>query len=107
MVTSSMKEFSARDVISWAHLDDTLDGHVDLIEVGEADGQSILAGYVTVWNGKEMVEFVKAHGYQSFRGPLDVKKNGRQLEVKVEITGKDGKTLVITLLADGGMQGAG
>lgn len=107
LTSADMKNFSAHDVVRWAHLDDLLGAHLDQIRCGEADGQAILADYVTVWNGREMVEFVRAHGYRSFRGPLSCRKNGSQLEVEVEITGRDGATLILTLLADGGLQGVG
>ena len=101
------KDVSARDVISWAHLDDALGAHVDSIACGEADGKAILADYVMVLNGRNMVQFVKTHGYRSFRGPLAVRKLATSMEVDVEITGKDGATLVITLFADKTMQGVG
>jgi hypothetical protein len=108
MVTSgSLRSISPYDVISWAHLDDVLRHHLDQVVVGEADGKSILADYVTVINGHEMVAFARKHGYQSFRGPIAVRKQGDSLEVDVEIMGEQGSKTVITLYADGTMQGAG
>jgi hypothetical protein len=105
--TEARKGFSAHDVISWAHLDDMLSHHLDEIAVGSADGKSILADLVMVLDGEEMLNFVKAHGYASFRGPVAVRKRATALEVDVELTGKDGETIVITLFSDGTAQGAG
>lgn len=107
LTSADTMSFSAHDVVRWAHLDDQLGAHPDQIRCGEADGRAILADYVTVWNGREMVAFVRAHGYRSFRGPLSCRRNGAQLEVEVEITGRDGATLILALLADGGLQGIG
>jgi hypothetical protein len=108
VVTSAgSKSLSPQNVIAWAHLDDTLGAHVESIVCGEADGKAVLADYVMVLNGQEMVQFVKAHGYRSHRGPLAVRRRAMSMEVDVEITGKDGATLVISLFADGTMQGAG
>jgi len=98
---------SAQDVISWAHLDDTLRHHLDRIGTGEADGKAILADYVLVQNGSEIAAFIRQHGYQSFRGPMTVRKRGSSLEVDVEITGTDGAKTTMILYADGTMQGVG
>ena len=107
LTSDSLQSISAYDVMSWAHLDDALRYHLDQVGFGEADKKSILADYVIVLNGEEMVVFVRKHGYQSFRGPIAVRKRGTSLEVDVEITGKDGAKTIITLFADGTMQGVG
>lgn len=107
ITSADLQNISANDVISWAHLDDVLRNHLDQVVVGEADGKSILADYVTVLDGHEMVVFVRQHGYQSFRGPIAVRKRGNAVEVDVEITGEQGAQTVITLYADGTMQGVG
>ena len=107
LTSDSSQGVSAYDVISWAHLDDALRYHLSQVGVAEADGQSILADYVVALNGKDMVKFVREHGYQSFRGPIAVRKRATSLEVDVEISGKDGAKTVITLFADGTMQGVG
>lgn len=101
------KGFSAGDVIAWAHLDAALGGNPDALSVGAADGQCLVADRVMVWNGRDMVDFVKAHGYRSHRGPVAVRETPSQLLVDVEITGADGATLVITLKSDGHPQGRG
>jgi hypothetical protein len=107
LTSESIHDISAHDVISWAHLDDTLRYHLDRVGVGEADGKSILADYVIVQNGGEIVAFVRKHGYQSFVGPMAVRKNRNSIEVDVEITGKDGAKAIMTLFADGTMHGVG
>ena len=99
--------FSARDVISWAQLDNALGQHLDSIACGEADGRAILGDYVMVLNGREMVDFVKAHGYRGSHGPTATRKLRTALEVDVEITGNDGAKMTVTLQSDGTMQGVG
>lgn len=65
LTSESIHDISAHDVISRAHLDDTLRYHLDRVGVGEADGKSILADYVTVQNGGEIAAFIRKHGYQA------------------------------------------
>lgn len=107
LTSGSFHGISAYDVISWAHLDDILRHHLDQIESGEADGKCILAEYVIVQNGAEITAFIREHGYQSFRGPMTVRKRGTSMEVDVEITGRDGAKTLMILFADGTMQGVG
>ena len=107
VTSESLKTPTAYDVISWAHLDDKIKNHLEDLVPGEADGKSIIGEYVMVLNGNEMFDFVKAHGYRSFLGPIEVRKQERAIEVDVKIIGADGATIIITLFADGGMMGIG
>jgi hypothetical protein len=50
---------------------------------------------------------LKKNGYRSFRGPVGVRQWNKRIEVDVRITGNQGKTMVVTLSADGGRQGCG
>lgn len=101
---------SAREIILEAHLDDRLANRIDELDrqTGQADGELALGDYVMVLNGRELVDFVRGHGYKSFRGPVEIRKwpLGR-LQVLVRVTGKDGKTVDAILESDGSVQGAG
>lgn len=100
----------ARDVIVEAHLDDRLANRIDELDrqTGQADGKLPLTDYVTVENGRELVDFVRKHGYRSFHGPVEIRKwpQGR-IQVVVRVKGKDGKTVDAILESDGSVQGAG
>lgn len=100
----------ARDVIVEAHLDDRLANRIDELDrqTGQADGKLPLTDYVRVENGRELVDFVRKHGYQSFHGPVEIRKwpQGR-IQVVVRVKGKDGKTVDAILESDGSVQGAG
>lgn len=101
---------SARDIILEAHLDDRLANRIDELDrrTGQADGKLSLSDYVMVLNGRELVDFVRGHGYKSFRGPVEIRKWPRgRLQVVVRVIGKDGKTVDAILESDGSVQGAG
>lgn len=101
---------SAREIILEAHLDDRLANRIDELDrqTGQADGKLALSDYVMVLNGRELVDFVRGHGYKSFRGPVEIRKWPRgRLQVVVRVTGKDGKTVDAVLESDGNVQGAG
>jgi hypothetical protein len=101
---------SAREIILEAHLDDRLANRIDELDrqTGQADGKLSLGDYVMVLNGRELVDFVRGHGYKSFRGPVEIRKWPRgRLQVVVRVTGKDGKTVDAVLESDGSVQGAG
>ena len=68
----------ARDVIVEAHLDDRLANRIDELDrqTGRADGKLPLTDYVRVENGRELVDFVRKHGYRSFHGPVAVQGAG-------------------------------
>jgi len=101
---------SAREIILEAHLDDRLANRIDELDrqTGQADGKLALGDYVMVLNGRELVDFVRGHGYKSFRGPVEIRKWPRgRLQVVVRVTGRDGKTVDAILESDGSVQGAG
>ncbi len=100
----------ARDIIVEARLDDRLANRLDELDgaTGKADGKLALTDYVMVENGRELVDFVRRHGYRSFHGPVEIRKwpQGR-VQVVVRVTGKDGRTVDAVLESDGSVQGAG
>lgn len=101
---------SARQIILEAHLDDNLRNHVGELagNVGQADGRLCIGGYITVMNGEAMLDFVRVHGYKGFHGPVEIRKwPGGRKEVDVRITAPNGKSMIVTLLADGARQGEG
>jgi len=101
---------SAREIILEAHLDDRLANRIDELDrlTGRADGKLALGDYVMVLNGRELVDFVRAHGYKSFRGPVEIRKWPRgRLQVVVRVMAKDGQTFDALLESDGKVQGAG
>ncbi|MEI6460841.1 MAG: hypothetical protein WCO73_02720 [Verrucomicrobiota bacterium] len=104
---ASERSFSAGDVVTWAQLDDTfLDGSAKL-EVGQADGKTLLGRLVMLQNGAEAAAFLIAHGCVTISGPIGVRKLTTALEVDVEITSKDGQKLILILKSDGTPQGVG
>ena len=94
-------------MVTWAQLDDTfLDGSAKL-EVGQADGKTLLGRLVMLQNGAEAAAFLIAHGCVTISGPIGVRKLTTALEVDVEITSKDGQKLILILKSDGTPQGVG
>jgi hypothetical protein len=101
---------SAREIILEARLDDRLANRIDELDrqTGKADGKLALSDYVMVLNGRELVDFVRGHGYKSFHGPVEIRKWPRgRLQVVVRVTGRDGGTMDAILESDGSVQGAG
>jgi hypothetical protein len=101
---------SPRQIILEAHLDDVLRNRTAefAARLGKADGRLGIGDYVTVMNGAEMLDFVAEHGYQRFDGPVEIRKwRGGRTEVDVRITALNGKSMIITLSADGNVQGCG
>ena len=105
--TTGEKSFSVGDVMTWAQLDDTFLDRSAKLEVGAADGKAVLGRLVILENGAEAVAFLKAHGCARISGPIGVRKLPTALEVDVELTGKDGQKLVLTLKSDGTPAGEG
>lgn len=101
------KSFSAGDVVTWAQLDDTFLDRTAKLEVGQADGKTLLGRLVMLENGAEAADFLKAHGCAQISGPKGVRKLPTALEVEVEITGKDGQKLILILKSDGTPAGEG
>lgn len=99
--------FSVGDVVKWAQLDDHFRDSTIRLEVGLADGKAPLGRLVTLENGAEAAEFLKAHGCAQVSGPKGVRRLRTALEVEVEITGKDGMKLMIVLKSDGTPAGEG
>jgi hypothetical protein len=95
------KSFSAGDVVTWAQLDDTFLDRSTKLEVGQADGKALLGRLVMLENGAEAADFLKSHGCVQISGPKGVRKLPTALEVEVELTGKDGQKLILTLKSDG------
>ncbi len=101
------KRFSAGDVVTWAQLDDTFLDRSAKLEVGAADGKTVLGRLVILENGTEAAAFLIAHGCVTISGPIGVRKLTTALEVDVEITSKDGQKLILILKSDGTPQGVG
>ena len=101
------KLFSAGDVVSWAQLDDTFLDRSAKLEVGAADGKTLLGRLVMLENGAEAADFLNTHGCAQISGPKGVRKLQTALEVEVELTGKDGQKLILILKSDGTPQGVG
>lgn len=99
------KRFSAGDVVTWAQLDDTFLDRSAKLEVGAADGKTVLGRLVILENGAEAAAFLIAHGCVTISGPIGVRKLTTALEVDVELTGKDGQKLILILKSDGTPQG--
>lgn len=99
--------FSAGDVVTWAQLDDTFLDCSAKLEVGQADGKTLLGRLVMLENGTEAAAFLKAHGCAEISGPTGVRKLPTALEVEVEIIGKDGKKFILILKSDGTPAGEG
>jgi len=105
--SSSERPFSAGDVVTWAQLDDTFRDRTAPLEVGAADGKALLGRLVLLENGAEAADFLKAHGCAQISGPVGVRKLPTALEVDVELVGKDGQKLILTLKSDGRPAGEG
>jgi hypothetical protein len=105
--SSGERGFSVGDVVSWAQLDDHFRDRTAKLETGRADGKALLGRLVILENGEEATEFLKAHGCAEISGPIGVRKLATALEVEVELTGKDGKKLILILKSDGTPQGEG
>jgi len=105
--STSERGFSAGDVVTWAQLDDHFRDRTAKLEVGAADGKTLLGRLVMLENGAEASDFLKAHGCAQISGPKGVRKLPTALEVEVEITGKDGQKLILILKSDGTPAGEG
>ncbi|NBN95241.1 MAG: hypothetical protein EBV31_06405 [Verrucomicrobia bacterium] len=105
--SSGERPFSAGDVVTWAQLDDTFRDRTAPLEVGAADGKALLGRLVLLENGAEAAAFLKAHGCAQISGPVGVRKLPTALEVDVELVGKDGQKLILTLKSDGRPAGEG
>jgi hypothetical protein len=105
--SSGERPFSAGDVVTWAQLDDTFRDRTAPLEVGAADGKTLLGRLVLLENGAEAAAFLKAHGCAQISGPIGVRKLATALEVDVEIIGKDGQKLILILTSDGAPAGEG
>ena len=105
--SSGERPFSAGDVVTWAQLDDTFRDRTAPLEVGAADGKALLGRLVLLENGAEAADFLKAHGCAQISGPVGVRKLPTALEVDVELVGKDGQKLILTLKSDGRPAGEG
>jgi len=105
--TTGERSFSAGDVVTWAQLDDTFLDRTAKLEVGAADGKTVLGRLVMLENGAEAADFLKVHGCARISGPIGVRKLPSALEVEIELTGKDGKKVILTLKSDGSPVGEG
>ena len=105
--SSGERTFSVGDVMTWAQLDDTFLDRTAMLEVGAADGKTVLGRLVMLENGAEAAAFLKAHGCARISGPIAVRKLPSALEVEVELTGKDGKKVILILMSDGTPVGEG
>ena len=105
--SSGERGFSAGDVVTWAQLDDHLRDRTAKLEVGQADGKTLLGRLVILENGAEAADFLKAHGCAQISGPIGVRKLPTALQVDIELTGKDGQKLILILTSDGTPAGEG
>lgn len=105
--SNGARSFTAGDVVTWAQLDDHFRDQTVKLTVGQADGQALLGRLVLLENGAEAADFLKAHGCAQISGPIGVRKLPTALEVEVELTGKDGKKLILILKSDGTPAGEG
>lgn len=101
------RSFSAGDVMTWAQLDDTFLDRTAKLEVGEGDGKALLGRLVLLENAAEAAAFLKAHGCAQVSGPTGVRRLPTALQVDVELTGKDGRKLILILTSDGAPAGGG
>jgi len=101
------KPFTAGDVVTWAQLDDTFLDRSAKLDVGAADGKTVLGRLVLLENGAEAAAFLKAHGCAQVSGPIGVRRLPSALQVDVELTGKDGSKLTVILTSDGTPAGEG
>ena len=105
--SSGERGFSAGDVVTWAQLDDHFRDRTAKLEVGQADGKTLLGRLVVLENGAEAADFLKAHGCAQISGPIGVRKLPSALQVDIELTGKDGEKLILILTSDGTPAGEG
>jgi hypothetical protein len=105
--SSGERGFSAGDVVTWAQLDDHFRDRTAKLEVGQADGKTLLGRLVILENGAEAADFLKAHGCAQISGPIGVRKLPSALQVDIELTGKDGQKLILILTSDGTPAGEG
>jgi hypothetical protein len=105
--SSGERGFSAGDVVTWAQLDDHFRDRTAKLEVGQADGKTLLGRLVILENGAEAADFLKAHGCAQISGPIGVRKLPSALQVDIELTGKDGQKLILILKSDGTPAGEG
>ncbi len=105
--SNGARSFTAGDVVTWAQLDDHFRDQTVKLAVGQADGQALLGRLVLLENGAEAADFLQAHGCAQISGPIGVRKLPTALEVEVELTGKDGKKLILILKSDGTPAGEG
>ncbi|MCU0781162.1 MAG: hypothetical protein MUF04_08690 [Akkermansiaceae bacterium] len=102
---------SARQIILEAHLDDRLTARLQESDAatGEADGKLVVSDYVMFLNAREVIDHMKAHGFRSYEGPVEIRSwHGMQrMQVRVRITACDGSTVDALLESDGSVQGAG
>jgi hypothetical protein len=105
--SSGERGFSAGDVVTWAQLDDHLRDRTAKLEVGAADGKTLLGRLVILENGAEAADFLKAHGCAQISDPIGVRKLPTALQVDIELTGKDGQKLILILTSDGTPAGEG
>jgi len=101
------KPFTAGDVVAWAQLDDTFLDRSAKLDVGAADGKTVLGRLVLLENGAEAAAFLKAHGCAQVSGPIGVRRLPSALQVDIELVGKDGQKLIIILTSDGTPAGEG
>ena len=101
------RSFSAGDVMTWAQLDDTFLDRTAKLEVGAADGKTLLGRLVLLENAAEAAAFLQAHGCAQVAGPTGVRQLPTALQVDVELTGKDGQKLILILTSDGAPAGEG
>lgn len=100
-------ELTPERVLAWADLDTHLGQHPELLRVGQADGKAVLGTRVMLLNAEEARRFVTLHGYRGVRRVVAERRTASMLEVDVELAGRDGQVLLVTLLSDGGLQGVG
>jgi hypothetical protein len=105
--SSGERGFSAGDVVTWAQLDDHFRDRTAKLEVGQADGKTLLGRLVILENGTEAADFLKAHGCAQISGPIGVRKLPSALQVDIELTGRDGQKLILILTSDGTPAGEG
>jgi hypothetical protein len=105
--SSGERGFSAGDVVTWAQLDDHFRDRTAKLEVGQADGKTLLGRLVILENGAEAADFLKAHGCAQISGPIGVRKLPTALQVDIELTGKDDQKLILILTSDGTPAGEG
>jgi len=101
------KPFTAGDVVAWAQLDDTFLDRSAKLDVGAADGKTVLGRLVLLENGAEAAAFLKAHGCAQVSGPIGVRRLPSALQVDIELVGKDGQKLILILTSDGTPAGEG